>query len=179
MGTLRSFIARAGTGLRCEPRACRAAGGAAFLQYGAIVTWVGICAPEVWTHSTVDGVFQWHSQWSRLQLIAMAAVIHAAVVVRSRAFWLPSMRDQLTGLFNRGFSDDSCARLPAGVPVTPFTVALIDLDHCKPVNDRPGHAASLPEDGTGRGLIDTADRRLYAAKEAGRIRLVADDPEAA
>jgi diguanylate cyclase (GGDEF)-like protein len=241
------FIALAGTGLRYDPRVCLAAGGAAFLQYAALVTWVGLYEPQVWTESSVYGVFQWDSQWSRLQLIAVATIIHAAVVVRSRAFWLNSMRDQLTGLFNRGFFDESYARLLAGAPATPFTVALIDLDHFKHVNDRYGHpagddalrfvashlkasfresdiitryggeefavllqtdresalarleawraslhasariprlsasvgAASMPEDGSSRGLIDTADRRLYAAKAAGRNRLVADDPEAA
>ena len=50
---------------------------------------------------------------SRLQLIAVATIIHAAVVVRSRSFWLDSMRDHLTGLFNRGFFDESLARLVA------------------------------------------------------------------
>ena len=53
------------------------------------------------------------SQISRLQLIAVATIIHATVVVRSRAFWLDSMRDLLTGLFNRGFFDESFARLVA------------------------------------------------------------------
>jgi diguanylate cyclase (GGDEF)-like protein len=217
------------------------------VQYAAIVTWVARLRAAGLAESTVYGVFQWDSQVSRLQLIAVATIIHAAVVVRSRAFWLNSMRDQLTGLFNRGFFDDSYARLMAGDGAMPFTVAVIDLDHFKHVNDRYGHAAgddalrfvaghlkesfrendviaryggeefavllqtdrasaiarldawraalhasariprlsasvgaaSLPEDGTGRALIETADRRLYAAKAAGRNRLVADDPEAA
>ncbi|MBP7779744.1 MAG: diguanylate cyclase [Acidobacteria bacterium] len=241
------FVALAGTGLRHDPRVCLAAGGAALLEYGAIVTWVAIFEPEVWTMSSVYGVFQWDSQVSRLQLIAVATIIHAAVVMRSRAFWLNSMRDQLTGLFNRGFFDESFARLLAGDAPTSFTVAIIDLDDFKSINDRYGHAAgddalrfaathlreafrgqdvvaryggeefavllqtdrasavarldawresldasariprlsasvgvaSLPEDGSGRGLIDTADRRLYAAKAAGRNRTVADGHEAA
>jgi two-component system, cell cycle response regulator len=241
------FVALAGTGLRYDPRVCLAAGGAALVQYGALVTWVAIAEPAVWTQSSVYGVFQWDSQVSRLQLIAVATIIHAAVVVRSRAFWLNSMRDQLTGLFNRGFFDESYGRLMASDTPAPFTVAIIDLDHFKAVNDRYGHAAgdealrfaashlkeafreddiiaryggeefavllqtdresavarldawraslhasariprlsasvgvaSLPEDGVSRALIDTADRRLYAAKAAGRNRTVADGGEAA
>lgn len=137
------FVALAGTGLRYDPRVCLAAGAAAFVQYGAIVTWVGLFEPDAWTVSSAYGTFQWDSQVSRLQLIAVATIIHAAVVVRSRAFWLDSMRDQLTGLFNRGFFDESFARLlgdgRAGQP--PFTLAIIDLDHFKSVNDRYGHAA--------------------------------------
>jgi two-component system cell cycle response regulator len=243
------FVALAGTGLRYDPRVCLAAGAAALLQYGAIVTWVAVNAPQVWTENTTYGVFQWDSQVGRLQLIAVATIIHAAAVVRSRAFWLDSMRDQLTGLFNRGFFDESFARLLLSAPGTParFTVALIDLDDFKSVNDRYGHAAgddalrfaaarlreafrdgdiiaryggeefavlmqtdrasaiaridawraalhaegriprlsasvgvaSLPEDGTTRALLDVADRRLYAAKAAGRNRTVADGHEAA
>jgi len=241
------FVALAGTGLRYDPRVCLAAGGAALLQYGAIVTWVGVMEPAVWTMESLYGVFQWDSQVSRLQLLAVATIIHATVVVRSRAFWLDSMRDQLTGLFNRGFFDESYARLLAGDPAAPFTVALIDLDDFKSVNDRYGHAAgddalrfaashlreafrdgdiiaryggeefavllqtdrasavtridawraalhaagriprlsasvgvaSRPDDGVTRALLDTADRRLYAAKAAGRNRTVADGGEAA
>lgn len=243
------FVALAGTGLRYDPRVCLSAGLAALVQYGGIVTWVAVYRPEVWTVSTVYGVFQWDSQVSRLQLIAVATIIQTAAVIRSRTFWLDSMRDQLTGLFNRGFFDESFARLLAGhgTRPTPFTVALIDLDDFKSVNDRYGHAAgddalrfaasrlreafrdgdiiarfggeefavllqtdresavarldgwraglyaspriprlsasvgvaSLPEDGTTRALLDVADRRLYAAKAAGRNRTVADGHEAA
>lgn len=243
------FVALAGTGLRYDPRVCLAAGLAALVQYGGIVTWVAVYRPEVWTMSTIYGVFQWDSQVSRLQLIAVATIIQTAAVIRSRTFWLDSMRDQLTGLFNRGFFDESFARLLAGhgTRPAPFTVALIDLDDFKSVNDRYGHAAgddalrfaatrlresfrdgdiiarvggeefavllqtdresavarldgwraglyaspriprlsasvgvaSLPEDGTTRALLDVADRRLYAAKAAGRNRTVADGHEAA
>jgi len=242
------FVALAGTGLRYDPRVCLAAGGAAVIQYAAVVTWVGMREPSAWTVSEVYGTFQWDSQVSRLQLIAVATIIHAAVVVRSRAFWLGSMRDQLTGLFNRGYFDESFARLlsaPRGD--RPFTVALIDLDDFKSVNDRYGHAAgdealrfaasrlreafrnedivaryggeefavilqvdhatavarldawraglhtdariprlsasvgaaSMPQDGATRTLLEVADRRLYAAKAAGRNRTVAEDHAAA
>jgi two-component system cell cycle response regulator len=239
------FVALAGTGLRYDPRVCLAAGAAAMVQYGAIVAWVGLYEPAAWTVEPIYGSFQWDSQVSRLQLIAVATIIHATVVVRSRTFWLDSMRDPLTGLFNRGFFDESFARLVAGQDnaARPFTLALIDLDDFKSVNDRHGHqagdealryaadrlrdafrdedviaryggeefavlvqadrqaavdrldawraalnadarsprlsasvgVASLPEDGTrGADLLDVADRRLYAAKAAGRNRTIAE-----
>jgi len=239
------FVALAGTGLRYDPRVCLAAGGAALVQYGAIISWVGLNEPAAWTVEPIYGTFQWDSQVSRLQLIAVATIIHAAVVVRSRTFWLDSMRDALTGLFNRGFFDESLARLVHGQAdgARPFTLALIDLDDFKAVNDHHGHQAgdealryaadrlreafreddiiaryggeefavlvqadrgaavarleawrlalnadsrsprlsasvgiaSLPEDGRdAAALVDVADRRLYAAKEAGRNRLIAE-----
>jgi two-component system cell cycle response regulator len=239
------FVALAGTGLRYDPRVCLAAGGAAMLEYGAIVAWVGLYEPVARAVEPIYGTFQWDSQISRLQLIAVATIIHATVVVRSRTFWLDSMRDPLTGLFNRGFFDESFARLVSSQAsaVRPFTLALIDLDDFKSVNDRYGHqagddalrhaanglreafrdedviarfggeefavlvqadraaavsrldawraalsadsrsprlsasvgVASLPEDGRlVADLLQVADRRLYAAKAAGRNRTIAD-----
>ena len=243
------FVALAGTGLRYDPRVCLAAGASALLQYGALITYVGLYEPAVWSAEPFYGTFQWDSQASRLQLIAVATIIHTAVVVRSRTFWLDSMRDQLTGLFNRGFFDESLARLLATRHERPhgFTLALIDLDHFKAVNDVHGHragdralrfaadrlreafrddiiaryggeefavilqvdrrsavvrldewraalhagdrdprlsasvgVASLPEDGLDAAtLVELADRRLYAAKAAGRNRTIAEDHPAA
>ena len=239
------FVALAGTGLRYDPRVCLAAGAAAPAAIRRHRHLGGLYEPSVWTVDPIYGTFQWDSQVSRLQLIAVATIIHAAVVVRSRTFWLDSMRDHLTGLFNRGFFDESLARLVANQAsgARPFTLALIDLDNFKSVNDRYGHqagddalryaaerlretfrdddiiaryggeefavlvqadrasavarldawrialnadsrsprlsasvgVASLPEDGVhGTALLDVADRRLYAAKAAGRNRTIAD-----
>jgi len=76
------FVALAGTGLRYDPRVCLAAGAAAMVQYGAIVAWVGLYEPAAWTVEPIYGSFQWDSQVSRLQLIAVATIIHATVEVR-------------------------------------------------------------------------------------------------
>jgi diguanylate cyclase (GGDEF)-like protein len=137
------FVALGGTGLRYDPRVCLAAGASALLQYGAIVLWVAANEPSVFQSSAIYGTFQWDSQASRLQLIAIATIINTTVVVRSRQFWLDSMRDRLTGLFNRAFFDASLTRLlrARGETGAPFSVAMIDLDHFKLLNDRHGHAA--------------------------------------
>lgn len=241
------FLAIAATCLRYDPRVCIAAGGAALLQYGAVVLWVGLTVPQDARRSPVYGEFQWDSQIGRLQLLFVATLLATAIVVRSRSFWMRSMRDRLTGLFNRGFFDESLSRLVEvhGRTREPFAVALADLDHFKSINDRFGHAAGddalshvaaglhdrfrgkdviaryggeefgallmdvdratasvrleswraalsedpreprlttsigvafFPEDGdTPQGLVAAADRRLYAAKRAGRNRLVASD----
>lgn len=54
-----------------------------------------------------------------------------------------SLRDPLTGLFNRRHFDASLSQMkveaPFGTP--PFAILMIDLDRFKPINDRYGHAA--------------------------------------
>ncbi|MEZ5287815.1 MAG: GGDEF domain-containing protein [Vicinamibacterales bacterium] len=137
------FVALAGTGLRYDPRVCLAAGAAAVVEYALLVSWVAITEPSVWEVSPIYGTFQWDSQLSRLQLLAVATIIHTAVVIRSRRFWLSSMRDRMTGLYNRGFFDEGLLRLVASAELSAstFSVALVDIDHFKRVNDRYGHPA--------------------------------------
>jgi diguanylate cyclase (GGDEF)-like protein len=244
------YVALAAACLRHDPRVCLAAGASAVLQHGAIVAFVGLALPPEARVSTQYGTFAWDNQIGRLELLVIATVLDTAIVIRSRRFWLDSMRDRLTGLFNRGFFDESLTRLldTRIRSRQPFAVALADLDHFKAINDRFGHAegdvvlrqtavllqeafrgkdlvaryggeefgallfdldraaaatrleawrsalasdprdpplttsvgvAAFPEDGdTPAGLVATADRRLYAAKRAGRNRVVADDDPA-
>ncbi|MEO5735377.1 MAG: diguanylate cyclase [Rubrivivax sp.] len=62
---------------------------------------------------------------------------------RARELEADALRDQLTGLSNRRELDrrwpDLVAKADAGG--SPFSVAMLDLDHFKQVNDRFGHAA--------------------------------------
>jgi diguanylate cyclase (GGDEF)-like protein len=60
---------------------------------------------------------------------------------QSRQYREMSLRDPLTGLYNRRHIDEQLAELLApGSPAAASTcVALIDLDHFKPVNDTFGH----------------------------------------
>ena len=52
-----------------------------------------------------------------------------------------SLRDPLTGLYNRRFVDEQLPRLleRAGRDAVPVTVALLDLDHFKSINDTRSH----------------------------------------
>jgi diguanylate cyclase (GGDEF)-like protein len=49
--------------------------------------------------------------------------------------------DPLTGLNNRRYAEDRVARQPGRVAESPSTLAVIDLDHFKRINDSLGHAA--------------------------------------
>jgi two-component system cell cycle response regulator len=58
---------------------------------------------------------------------------------QSRRYRELSLRDPLTGLYNRRYVDDELPRLLAGAE--PVTVALLDLDHFKRINDTCSHDA--------------------------------------
>ncbi len=60
---------------------------------------------------------------------------------QSRRYRELSLRDPLTGLYNRRHIDEQLARLlgPGSLPAASVSIALVDLDHFKRVNDTFGH----------------------------------------
>lgn len=64
-----------------------------------------------------------------------------------------SIRDALTGLYNRRFLDDTLTRELARAErqSSPLSVLMLDIDHFKPINDDHGHAFG------DKALIDVAD----------------------
>jgi diguanylate cyclase (GGDEF)-like protein len=116
-----------------------------------------------------------HEQLMQLQSAqreARARAMHAMYETgearrQSRRYREMSLRDPLTGLYNRRHIDEQLARLlgPGGMPSASVSVALVDLDHFKHINDTLGHhvgdavlrgvaallQAALPADG-GRAL---------------------------
>ena len=51
-----------------------------------------------------------------------------------------SIHDALTGLYNRGYFEETVARLERGRQF-PVSIVIADVDHLKETNDREGHAA--------------------------------------
>jgi diguanylate cyclase (GGDEF)-like protein len=139
------FLAIGATSLRYDARICAMSGTLAVLQYGAILLCVEFqfdledprYAPFRY------GIVTWGDQIGRVVLLALAGVMSAAVVVRSRRLRQLSARDRLTGLLNRAALD---ARLQAEVGRArryqqPLAVVVIDVDHFKRFNDSFGHPA--------------------------------------
>jgi diguanylate cyclase (GGDEF)-like protein len=139
------FLAIGATSLRYDARICAMSGTLAALQYTAILLCVEFrfdledprYAPFRY------GIVTWGDQIGRVVLLALAGVMSAAVVVRSRRLRQLSARDRLTGLLNRAYLD---ARLQAEVARArryeqPLAVAVIDVDHFKRFNDSFGHPA--------------------------------------
>ena len=137
------FLAIGSTSLRYDKRVCISAGLLAFFEYLAIVYFAA-------THWDLNspayapypyGLFSWSAQISRLIIMLTASVLSLALVMRSQRLLQLATSDSLTGLFNRGYVDDrlalelSRARRYGNV----LTLAVIDADHFKSLNDRHGH----------------------------------------
>jgi two-component system cell cycle response regulator len=139
------FLAIAGTSLRYDRRVCVTAGLLAFAQYLGIVYFAA-------THWDLNnamyapfpyGEFDWSNEVSRLVLMLSASALSLAVVARSQRLLQAATTDPLTGLHNRGYIDDRLANelSRARRYNKPLTIAVIDADHFKMLNDTHGHPA--------------------------------------
>ncbi len=139
------FLAIGATSLRYDKRVCITAGLLAFAEYFAIVYF----AATHWNLNSLSfapypyGIFGWSNQISRLIIMLTASALSLALVARSQKLLQLATSDPLTGLFNRGYIDDrflvelSRARRYGQV----LTIAVIDADRFKSLNDMHGHAA--------------------------------------
>jgi len=138
------FLAIVATSLRYDARICISVGLLAVAQYGALwgfAAWrydLGdpAYAVGVGEHAVVDQV-------TRLILMTAAVMLAFAIVKRAQRLLHLAARDRLTGIYNRGQFDLALAREIelAKRRNEPLSVAVLDIDHFKRVNDTLGHAA--------------------------------------
>lgn len=139
------FLAIASTSLRYDKRVCITAGFLAFVQYFAIVYFAA-------THWALNspiyapyryGLFSWATEISRLIMMLTASALSLALVSRSQRLLQLATSDPLTGLFNRGYVDDRLAveLSRARRYRQQLTIAVIDADRFKSLNDAHGHIA--------------------------------------
>lgn len=137
------FLAISSTSLRYDKRVCISAGLLALAEYVGIVSFTA-------THWDLNsaafspfpyGMFSWSAQISRFILLITASALSLSLVVRSQKLLKLATIDMLTGLFNRGHVDDLLARElgRARRYGKPLTVAVIDVDNFKSLNDAHGH----------------------------------------
>jgi diguanylate cyclase (GGDEF)-like protein len=139
------FLAIGSTSLRYDKRVCITAGLLAFGEYFAIVYF----AASHWDLNSPNfspypyGLFGWSAQISRLIMMLTASALSLALVSRSQKLLQMATSDPLTGLFNRGYVDDRFAiELSRARRYDKcLTIAVIDADHFKSLNDTHGHAA--------------------------------------
>lgn len=159
------LVAIGGAALRFDWRVCVLTGSLAVLQYGALVTlvWHRWALDDPRLAPWEDGLFSWEVQVGRLVLLASAAVVSTAVVRRAEKLYVLSTTDRLTGLDNRGVFESRLAEemVRAARYQHPFSVALVDIDRFKKLNDTKGHAEG--------------DRRLCVVAQLLRRRLRGSD----
>lgn len=138
------FLAIGATSLRYDWRICTLTGVTAVFQY------LGLALLAAWHHRLLQGTevmagasFSWGPQIGRLALLVAATLLATTIVDRAYDQRRLSTRDRLTDLANRGFFDESLARMGALAERSgqPVTVAMIDVDHFKRFNDTYGHQA--------------------------------------
>jgi len=139
------FLAIGASSLRYDKRICLTAGVLALAEYFAI------CYYAV-THWDLNnaiyspypyGLFSWSNEIARLIMMATASLLSLALVSRSQKLLLAATSDTLTGLFNRAYFEDRFAiELSRSSRYgRPLTLAVIDADRFKSLNDNHGHAA--------------------------------------
>jgi two-component system, cell cycle response regulator len=137
------FLAIASTSLRYDKRVCITAGLLALGEYLAIV----FVASTHWDLNNARyapypyGMFSWSNQIARLIIMMTAAALSLALVFRSQRLLQLATRDPLTGLFNRAYVDDRFAieLSRARRYNKTLTIAVIDADRFKQLNDTHGH----------------------------------------
>jgi diguanylate cyclase (GGDEF)-like protein len=130
------------TALRNDGRVTLFAGMLAIVQYSALVLWVFAHAdPHAVLATAGYGVVSVSNQVQRLVLLLVATLLTAVVVYRIQRLVLLSGTDTLTGLPNRTFLVHRVPQIveQARKQDTSITLAIIDLDHFKRINDDYGH----------------------------------------
>jgi two-component system cell cycle response regulator len=139
------FLAIGASSFRYDKRVCITAGVLAVIEYFAIVDYAAthwdlnnpIYAPFPY------GQFDWSYQISRMILMLVASALSLALVSRSQRLLQLATSDPLTGLFNRGYIDERFAveLSRARRYHKQLTLAVIDVDRFKMLNDNYGHAS--------------------------------------
>ena len=139
------YLAIIATALRHDPRLSLLAGVLAVSQYALLVGFA-VSTFDLMGAGVVSeryGSFSWSNQIARMILLTAAAALATIVVVRQGLLLHRSSIDSLTALYNRGAFAE---RLETEVTRSrrhghPLSVAMIDIDHFKLINDSYGHAA--------------------------------------
>jgi diguanylate cyclase (GGDEF)-like protein len=137
------FLAVVATSLRYDARICIMAGALALLEYGGIWAYAGaVYHLDNPLYIAEAGPYRPVDLSTRLILIGIATILAVTIVRRAQRLLYLASHDRLTGLFNRGHFDRMLASAMEAAARTgqPLSLAILDLDHFKQINDVHGHA---------------------------------------
>ena len=125
------------TCVRFDPRTSLFAGALSMLAYLGLVGFA-LSTSGGAAAAAHYGPFEMSTQVTRMVLLLGATALATGCTLRVRDLVTASIRDELTGLLNRRVFHESVEKcIDQG---RPFTVAMIDIDHFKRLNDTHGHA---------------------------------------
>lgn len=160
------FLAIVATSLRYDARICLVIGVLTVAEFGALwifaamrydlrdPSYIGASGP----YSVVDLA-------TRLILLGVATILAITIVRRAQRLLYLASRDRLTGLFNRGYFDRALlsASELAARDHRPLSLALLDIDHFKEINDEHGHELG------DRALRQVAERLAAAMRRTDTV----------
>lgn len=139
------FLLIGSTGLSNDPRQSVCAGAFSILGYLTVVmlVWAEIAEGGSAMAQRVAPQFEWVANSAKIAVLVGATILAAASSQRGRDLRRASLRDGLTGLLNRHAFDQCLEHLAlrAEQRGVALTVAMIDIDHFKDLNDSNGHQA--------------------------------------
>lgn len=138
------LLAIAASGLRFVLGVALFTGALAIAEYAGLIAVVdALWRPDDSWIPGLDAGVAWRVHAASLLFMALATFLSAASVLRARHLRSVSIRDPLTGLFNRGCFDEALEEMASAARRGErcFAVALLDLDHFKRYNDTLGHRA--------------------------------------
>ncbi len=138
------FLLIGAMGLADDPRLCVLAGAFSIIGYVTVILLVQAAAAQGRSEMAVRMTpeLEWVANYGKVALLAAATLLSSASASRGRSLRRMSLRDGLTGLLNRHAFDrclEHAARRARSVG-QPLSLAMIDIDHFKRLNDNHGHA---------------------------------------
>ncbi|MFN8580338.1 MAG: GGDEF domain-containing protein [Gemmatimonadaceae bacterium] len=156
------FFALIGTCVRWDPRLPLIGGLVAAVQYLGVVTWSAAIWPAAATPDVaMYGSLDWGVQLERAVTLVLFALSCRAIAQWSVQVRASATHDALTNLINRRTFEERLHGevLRASRLREPVSVAMVDIDHFKQINDEHGHEAGDAALREVARLISTAVRR--------------------